>query len=48
MTKKSTEILVSPKTEIKDVLASRGLSLGVRMENWPPPSIRRESREGLH
>ena len=35
-------------TEIKDVLASRGLSLGVRMENWPPPSIRRDSREGLH
>ena len=35
-------------TEIKDVLASRGLSLGVRMENWPPPSIRKESREGLH
>ena len=35
-------------TEIKDVLASRGLSLGVRMENWPPPSMRRESREGLH
>ena len=35
-------------TEIKDVLASRGLSLGVRIENWPPPSMRRESREGLH
>jgi len=35
-------------TEIKDVLASRGLSLGVRMENWPPPAMRRESREGLH
>ena len=35
-------------TEIKDVLASRGLSLGVRMENWPPPSMRRDSREGLH
>ncbi len=35
-------------TEIKDVLASRGLSLGVKMENWPPPSMRRESREGLH
>jgi len=35
-------------TEIKDVLASRGLSLGVRMENWPPPSLRRESREELH
>ena len=35
-------------TEIKDVLASRGLSLGVRMENWPPPSMRRENREELH
>ena len=35
-------------TEIKDVLASRGLSLGLRLENWPPPSLRRESREGLH
>ncbi|HAD38246.1 MAG TPA: DNA-directed RNA polymerase subunit alpha [Gammaproteobacteria bacterium] len=35
-------------TEIKDVLAGRGLSLGLRLENWPPPSLRRESREGLH
>ncbi len=26
-------------TEIKDVLASRGLSLGMRLENWPPPSL---------
>ncbi|PXF63483.1 DNA-directed RNA polymerase subunit alpha [Kangiella spongicola] len=26
-------------TEIKDVLASRGLSLGMRLENWPPSSI---------
>ena len=26
-------------TEIKDVLASRGLSLGMRVENWPPSSI---------
>lgn len=26
-------------TEIKDVLASRGLSLGMRFENWPPASI---------
>ncbi|CAA2930269.1 DNA-directed RNA polymerase subunit alpha [Arsenophonus endosymbiont of Bemisia tabaci] len=25
--------------EIKDVLASRGLSLGMRLENWPPESI---------
>lgn len=26
-------------TEIKDVLASRGLSLGMRLDNWPPTSI---------
>lgn len=26
-------------TEIKDVLASRGLSLGMRLENWPPTNI---------
>src|SRR5665811_1834929 len=25
-------------TEIKDVLASRGLSLGMRLDNWPPAS----------
>jgi len=29
-------------TEIKDVLASRGLSLGLRLENWPPASLRTE------
>ncbi len=29
-------------TEIKDVLASRGLSLGLRLENWPPASLRNE------
>lgn len=28
-------------TEIKDVLASRGLSLGMRLENWPPASLRK-------
>ena len=27
-------------TEIKDVLASRGLSLGMRLENWPPPILK--------
>jgi DNA-directed RNA polymerase subunit alpha len=27
-------------TEIKDVLASHGLSLGLQLENWPPASIR--------
>lgn len=26
-------------TEIKDVLASKGLSLGMRLENWPPENI---------
>ncbi len=26
-------------TEIKDVLASKGLSLGMRLENWPPDSM---------
>jgi DNA-directed RNA polymerase subunit alpha len=29
-------------TEIKDVLASRGLSLGMRLENWPPASLKNE------
>jgi DNA-directed RNA polymerase subunit alpha len=29
-------------TEIKDVLASRGLSLGMRLENWPPASLRND------
>jgi DNA-directed RNA polymerase subunit alpha len=29
-------------TEIKDVLASRGLTLGMRLENWPPASITSE------
>ena len=27
-------------TEIKDVLASRGLSLGMRLENWPPAMLK--------
>jgi DNA-directed RNA polymerase subunit alpha len=26
-------------TEIKDVLASNGLALGMRLENWPPPGL---------
>jgi DNA-directed RNA polymerase subunit alpha len=30
-------------TEIKDVLASRGLSLGMRLENWPPASLRSDA-----
>jgi DNA-directed RNA polymerase subunit alpha len=31
-------------TEIKDVLASRGLSLGLRLDNWPPVSLRSDDR----
>ncbi len=31
-------------TEIKDVLASYGLSLGMRLEDWPPPSIENDSK----
>ena len=26
-------------TEMKDVLSSRGLTLGMRLETWPPPSL---------
>jgi len=29
-------------SEIKDVLASRGLSLGLRLDNWPPASLKAE------
>lgn len=31
-------------TEIKDVLATRGLSLGMRLENWPPSSLKSDDR----
>jgi DNA-directed RNA polymerase subunit alpha len=31
-------------TEIKDILASRGLSLGMRLENWPPASLRTDDK----
>jgi DNA-directed RNA polymerase subunit alpha len=31
-------------TEIKDVLASRGLSLGVKLENWPPAGLHEEEK----
>ena len=27
-------------TEIKDVLAQHGLSLGMKLENWPPPQLK--------
>ena len=40
-----TELLKTPNlgrkslNEIKEVLASRGLSLGARLENWPPQGL---------
>ena len=43
--KTETELLKTPNlgkkslTEIKTVLAERGLSLGMRVENWPPEDI---------
>ena len=40
-----TELLKTPNlgrkslNEIKEVLASRGLTLGLRLENWPPQGL---------
>jgi DNA-directed RNA polymerase subunit alpha len=40
-----TELLKTPNlgrkslNEIKEVLASRGLTLGARLENWPPQGL---------
>ena len=34
-------------TEIKEVLESHGLALGMRLENWPPPSLMREEERTL-
>ncbi len=32
-------------TEIKDVLAQHGLSLGMKLESWPPPSLQEKIAE---
>jgi DNA-directed RNA polymerase subunit alpha len=32
-------------TEIKDVLAQHGLSLGMKLESWPPPSLKEKTAE---
>ena len=34
-------------TEIKDILATKGLSLGMRLENWPPESLVEQSQAGI-
>ncbi|ROR34849.1 DNA-directed RNA polymerase subunit alpha [Inmirania thermothiophila] len=50
--KTEVELLKTPNlgkkslTEIKDVLASKGLSLGMKLENWPPPGLKRDDETG--
>lgn len=34
-------------TEIKDILAIKGLSLGMRLENWPPENLADQSQSGI-
>lgn len=34
-------------TEIKDILAIKGLSLGMRLENWPPENLADQSQVGI-
>lgn len=47
--KTEVELLKTPNlgkkslTEIKDVLGSHGLSLGMRLEDWPPPGLKEGS-----
>ena len=33
------QLLAKSLNEIKEVLASRGLTLGARLENWPPQGL---------
>ena len=46
--KTEVELLRTPNlgkkslTEIKEVLESHGLSLGVRLDNWPPAGLKRD------
>ena len=48
--KTEVELLKTPNlgkkslTEIKDVLAMRGLALGMRLENWPPAGLKDKDR----
>lgn len=49
--KTEVELLKTPNlgkkslTEIKDVLAAHGLSLGMRLENWPPPGLKKGGKD---
>ncbi len=46
-----TDLLKTPNlgkkslTEIKNVLASHGLSLGMRLDNWPPSALKEQNKE---
>ena len=35
-------------TEIKDILALKGLSLGMRLENWPPDTLADQTHIATH
>lgn len=35
-------------TEIKDILALKGLSLGMRLENWPPENLAEQNNSANH
>jgi len=48
--KTEVELLKTPNlgkkslTEIKDILATKGLSLGMRLENWPPAGLQHDKQ----
>jgi len=31
--------------EIKEILSEMGLSLGMKLENWPPPELEQQNKE---
>src|SRR5690348_15230197 len=49
-----TELLKTPNlgrkslNEIKEVLASRGLTLGMKLESWPPANLDKSKKESSH
>ena len=51
--KTEVELLKTPNlgkkslTEIKEVLAQRGLSLGMKLENWPPAGVASARHDGV-
>ncbi len=51
--KTEVELLRTPNlgkkslTEIKEVLESHGLSLGMRLDNWPPSGLKRDDERDV-